>query len=103
MESIRAQLVVVARAMLDGQLELIHGVRRLTKLRVNMPDPDWDAFDVIRGVESETDDLPIDEERALWDSKALDEKDAIRREYVEKVRPAVLEACARIVDRFGWS
>jgi hypothetical protein len=68
-----------------------------------MPDPDWAAFDVIRGVESETDDLPVAEERALWESKALAEKDAVRRDYVEKVRPVVLEACARIVDRFGWS
>lgn len=101
MESTRAQLVVVARAMLEGQLELIDGVRRLTNLRANTSDPDWDAFEVIRGVESETDDLPIGEERALWDSRALAEKDAARREYVEKIRPAVLEACSRIVKRFG--
>jgi Protein of unknown function (DUF2489) len=101
MESSKAQLVSVARAMLEGQLDLIDGVRRLTKLRLDMPDPEWDAFDGIRGVESETDDLPIGEERAFWNTKALAEKDADRQEYVEKVRRAVLEACARIVDRFG--
>jgi hypothetical protein len=101
MESIKAQLVGIAQAMLDGHLELIDGVRRLTKLRANMSEMDRAGFDVIRGVESETDHLPITEERALWNSKAFAEKDAIRREYVEKVRPVVLEACARIVERFG--
>ena len=101
MEDDTAQLVSVARAMLAGRLELIDGVRRITKLRANMPDPDGAVFDVIRGVDSETDDLPVGEERALWDSKALAEKDIVRQEYVEKVRAVVLDACARIVDRFS--
>ncbi|HEV3091791.1 MAG TPA: DUF2489 domain-containing protein [Candidatus Cybelea sp.] len=101
MESSKAQLVSVARAMLEGQLDLVAGVRRLMKLLLDMPDPEWDAFDVIRGVESETDDLPVGEERALWNSKALAEKDIVRQDYEEKVRPVVLEACTRIVERFG--
>lgn len=96
-----AELVSVARAILEGRLDLVEGVRQLTKLRFSTLEPDLELFDVIRGVESETDDLPIGEDRKFWNSKALAEKDTIRDEYIARTRPAVLDACAKIVDRFG--
>jgi len=94
------KLVKVARSMLDGKTDLLIGVRQINRLRAGVRDPDAEIFDTIRGVESETDDLPIGAERSLWSVDALAEKDAIRDRYIEEVRDAILMTCQKIIEEF---
>jgi hypothetical protein len=53
----------------------------------------------IRGVESESDALPLGSERVLWSATALVEKDAVAREYSNRVRPMVFAACEAILRK----
>jgi hypothetical protein len=53
-------------------------------------------------VESETDHLPIEpEERKLWDSKALVEKEKEIADATQWARDMVLAACEAVIRRFG--
>jgi hypothetical protein len=102
-EEKRVELVRVAKAMISGECDLIEGVRKLTALRFATDRPNDPIFDAIRGLESETDHLPVGAERALWAPVALAEKDALLKRYIETEGPQVLDACSQIVRAFDTS
>jgi hypothetical protein len=87
--------------MLAGELNLVEGSRKITRLRLMIADPDDRIFDTIRGVESETDHLPIGDERVHWATDALGEKDQALQSYIDTVRDHILESCALIVAKYG--
>jgi hypothetical protein len=62
-----------------------------------------DSILTIRGIESETDDLPVGPERNNWEKCALAEKDREMTEYLAKVAPALKEACLEISEGRPWS
>jgi hypothetical protein len=68
----RRRAVSIARAVLAGEMDVLVGARDLCGLRfeVGVPndDPDFDCFVLI---ESETDALPLADERSTWSAAAL--------------------------------
>ena len=68
----RRRAVSIARAVLAGQMDVLVGARDLRGLRfrVGVPDddPDFQCFVLI---ESETDALPLADERSTWSAAAL--------------------------------
>lgn len=81
-----------ARQMLDGELDLVEGCRKLAQLHHRSRAPDSDAILTVIGFASETDDLPIGAERERWAIDALKEKDRQRNEYMAQANGPLTEA-----------
>jgi hypothetical protein len=100
-EEARRKAVLAAQAVLDGNLGLIEGARILASLRGRADveaDPDFLLF---TAVDSETDHLPIGNERRHWDPNALVKKDLEWEEAENHYRSAIKAACQRIADNLS--
>jgi hypothetical protein len=99
----RAHVATICEDMLTGATSIILGSRQVTRLRFEVGlrdaerDPDFETFVAI---DSETDQLPVDKERANWADYALARK-------VEEIRRAELlykevafSACRSLIARF---
>ena len=98
-QSERAQVVEIAKRMLSGEIDLIAGSRKLSDLRHAIGESENPAFFPIVGFESETDDYPVGEQRQQYDQNELKRLDKEMQDYIEQVKPAVLAACRRILER----
>jgi hypothetical protein len=96
-DAARRTVLNVARGMLDGSILLVEGCRKLVGLRTDAQIPANDAFNVFRGVESETDDYPVGNVRSEYAPELLARLDAEVSTYMSQVRPAVIEACRQII------
>ncbi len=96
------QVVAVATSILQGELGIIEGSRRLSDLqsRVTSLDHDPDFLPLV-GIDSETDHLPLGEVRQHWAADALAEKDIEIRAAEAFYRAAAFAACERLLARFG--
>ena len=94
----RREIARVAQEILSGSIDLLAGCRSLVRLRIEAEAPVSPAFAAITGVESETDDYPLGDQRAAYGSELLARLDSEISTYLNKVRPDVLEACKEIVE-----
>lgn len=101
LESKRAELIVVANAMLDGKMDLIEGVRKICSLRFAVGDPENDVFMPIRAIESETDHFPLGEVRSRCAADYLRQMDAEMQRYLSDARQDILDACKEIIRIFS--
>lgn len=101
LESKRAELIAVANAMLDGKMDLIEGVRKISSLRFAVGDPDNDVFMPIRAIESETDHFPLGEVRSRCAADYLRQSDAEMQRYLADARQDILDACKEIIRVFS--
>jgi hypothetical protein len=99
----RTEAISVLREMISGKLDLVVGCRRVVKMQNQVPMPDTEAWRTIVGIESETDDVPIAEERAGWDPESLKEKENEVRAYLDDVRPMLLNACRKVLEELEAS
>ncbi len=97
----RIKAVEIASKILDGQIGLIEGVRKLVSLQNEIGNSNDEEFLVFKGVESETDTFPIGDARKNWSEAVLEEKDAEAEEYEGQVREAVAKACRRFIQKYG--
>jgi Protein of unknown function (DUF2489) len=98
----RETAVETARAVLDGRVGVIEGARKLSTLAPELV-ADWKVdpdFLVLAALDSETDDLPVGDQRKLWDKKALAERDPTISRIEADARPNVEVACRNILRRF---
>jgi hypothetical protein len=90
----------IAQAALDRRTAVLEAVKASVSLAhtdaVAVADVEDRKF--IIGIESETDDLPVEEVRRLWASSALKEKDVEIARAEELYRADFLETCRRIVQ-----
>jgi hypothetical protein len=101
-ESDAQAAVRIASEILDGSTPVLLGCRRICgpvhRLGIDREEP----FVTFIGVESETDHLPIDpEERKLWNTQVLVEKDKEIASATEWAKEMVLAASKAVVQRFG--
>jgi len=101
-EALRARVVVVARGILDGEIDVLEGSRALSgllwQLKLGDDDEDHRAFVLI---DSETDALPVGRARALWDEKVLRDLEP-RIQDARKWALNIAEPhCASLVRRFA--
>ena len=95
------RVVEIANGVLVGQIGIIEGARELAHLRWKVTDDEFDPdFLPFISVDSETDALPIGEERAYWASHALAEKDQEIKRAEDFYREKILAACQILVVRF---
>jgi hypothetical protein len=96
-----AELVAVATAMIDGNMNLIEGVRQITALRSRVQNPSDEIFMPIRAIESETDHFPLGSARAQCAPAYLTEMDAKMERYIADARHDILAACQAIVRAYS--
>jgi len=96
------RVVEVSTMMLNGEMDLIEGTRLLTTLRWEVTEDQFDQdFLLFVGIDSETDALPIGEERLDWADYALAEKDVEIKRIEDYYRDKIFAACRVLVERFG--
>ena len=97
---IRGQIVAICESVLAEEIGVIAGSRRLNRLGLDLYDAHDPDFITFRGVDSETDHLPVDSERANWSAEALERKDAEIAHAEKTYREDVFLACRKLIERF---
>lgn len=101
LEAQSKKVVEIAQDILSNKKGLIEGARLLVSLRPTVTsdafDPDFIPFIALA---SETDDLPIGNEREFWASDALLRKDKEIQEVETAYRNKIFSACEAIIKRF---
>ena len=92
-----------ARAVVAGDMSIIDGARILSRVGAELTADPWDdaEFRLFALLDSETDHLPTDTQRGLWDPAAFEEKQRNVRRIEAAYRDEVIAACERLIRRFG--
>ena len=94
----RKEALAVAVAVVRSELDPLLGARLLVRALHRLGLESDPRFIVLRGVDSESDDLPLEAtERAAWAPHALALKDREASAYSARVRAAVRDACEALV------
>lgn len=102
MEDPRSRIRQIVAEMLAEHVDLIEGCRLVARLASSDPELRTDpALVGMIGVASETDDLPLGEQRRHWSREALAKLDDERVAYLEKVRESLLTDCTDVLARFS--
>ncbi|MCB8979707.1 MAG: hypothetical protein H6657_20040 [Ardenticatenaceae bacterium] len=96
------RVVQVAEQILNQEIGLIEGTRLLSRLRGEVTEGQFDPdFTLFIGIDSETDALPVGDERQFWADSVLLEKDKEIRRLEDFYRDNVVAACKVLISRFG--
>jgi hypothetical protein len=93
----------VARAVLDGELNIIEGSIELARYAHDVV-PDWRVdsdFVVFGALASGTDHLPVSRVRHLWSASALSRADEEMEAITVRHRESVQRACENVIARFS--
>ena len=101
---IRGKIVIVCEAVLREEIGIISGSRILNHLGFTL----YDGFDSQKDeefltfvvIDSETDHLPVDRERANWSSEALERKDKEIAKSEAFYREIAFDACKTLIERY---
>ena len=95
------QIVAAADDYLGGRIGLIECSRVLSKLSFKVHG-EWDEdFVTFRGIDSETDDVPVGEVRELWDEIALERKERSVAVYLDSVSKIALTSASNLKAKYG--
>ena len=99
----RQKVVGIARQLLAGRIGVIEAARQIDALRgdrVGLDEFDLD-FVTFLAIDSETDDLPVGQNRSHWAADALAQKDLEIARCEELYRAQALQAASHLVARFA--
>lgn len=88
-----------AQGMVTGTVDILEGCALLDGLRHEIGLPDDPAFEVFRGVASETIEFPIGDVRKEYSPTGLASIDQERARYVDVIKAPVLDATRDLVSR----
>ncbi len=98
LEAKKKEALAVAQDMLDGKKGVIEGARLLVNLRPGVTRDEFDPYFLpFVAIASETDGLPVGEERKLWADYALEKKDKEIRQAEDSFREEALTACRALI------
>ena len=95
-----AGIVATAQAVLEGNLGIIEGSRKLSPYRFDVKaekDPDFIFF---VGLDSETDHLPLGEVHKKWNPEILKQKQAEINSYESSFKEKAFEACRNLIKKY---
>ena len=93
----------VAASVLAGQTSLLRACRRIASLRHRLGAVPQDILDPILAVESELDDIPDDASALRWETRALQNKLREGDEYLERVRPLLVQCFYELLEHLRSS
>src|SRR5258707_1771979 len=98
---LRGKIVAICEAVLREEMGIIAASRSLSRLGLELFDSGRDEdFQWFDAMDSDTDHLPVDRERANWSVEALERKDKaiVRAEALYK--DDAFAACRKLIERF---
>ncbi len=100
-QSIRTKVVNTAESILSGKTGIIEGARILTAIshKLDLVETDTD-FLVFIATASETDHLPVGEERGVWAKSALQEKDIEIKQAENYHKEKIFSACRILIEKW---
>ena len=94
-------MVAIAEAMLAGRVGIIEGSCKLSALRYDVTDEQFDPdFVTFVSIDSDADHLPVGVVREKWAEGALAEKDTEIERFEDFYRESALDGCRALVQRF---
>lgn len=96
----RERVQQIARMVIEEQIGILEATRALLPLLHSDPGMvSLDDYNLFRGIDSETDDLPIGWVREEWHAQSLLEKDREIARCADLWREPVRSACERILSQ----
>jgi hypothetical protein len=96
----RESVICVTQKALDGQTGVIDAARTLLPLLRRSPElTSEEDFNLVRAIDSETDDLPLGRVREYWDPVVLASKDREIARCESLWRDQLRAVCERIIER----
>jgi hypothetical protein len=104
---VRGKIIAICEAILNEEIGVINGSRILDRLEFELIEygpgffnRDEDFLPFV-GINSETDHLPVDRERANWSEEALERKDKEIAAAEAAYKEWAFQACKKLVERFA--
>lgn len=97
---IRGKIIAICEAILNEDIGVIAGSRRLKSLGLELYGGHDEDFLTFVAIDSETDHLPVESERRNWSVEALERKGKEIAEVEALYKDDALEACKRLIRRF---
>jgi hypothetical protein len=97
---IRGKIVAICEAILNEEIGIIAGSRRLKSLGYELCGDHDEDFLTFVAMDSETDHLPVDSERRNWSVEALERKDKEITEAEAFYKDNAFAACRELMKRF---
>ena len=102
---VKKKIVDLAQRIVTGQVEILLGCREIVapinELLSKGYDENKELLNFFKGVDSESDDLPLGAERKRWNEDALKEKDKIRDKYSSDIKNEVIKNCQELIALFS--
>jgi hypothetical protein len=98
---IRGKVVAICEAILQEEVGIIAGARRLKSLGFELCGDHDEDFIAFVTIDSETDHLPVDRERRNWSAEALERKDKEIAEAEALYKDEAFTACRKLIERFN--
>ena len=95
----RAELLQVAQSVVDGTAQPVEACRRMMELGLKLEIADSPEFDVIRGIESQTEVVPIGSLRDEYEKGYLERIDRDMGHFLSLAMPGLEAACRRLLER----
>jgi len=95
-----AEVLRISRSLLEGKIGVIVASRALASLGSELGGMDTDFVPFV-GIASETDHLPVGDERRHWAEDALRRKDAEMAQAEAFYQSAAISGCEQLVSRYG--
>ena len=105
---VRGKIIAICEAILNEEISVIAGSRILNRLELELRDSQVGQFDRAEdfipfvAIDSETDHLPVDRERANWSAEALSRKDKEFAESEAFHKESAFAACRNLIARFDF-
>ncbi len=97
-EQAKREARVLLQSVLSGTTGVLLGARGLCRYIHHLDLANDPRFLVFRGVDSETDTLPLDsDDRSRWSAAALARQDEEIESYSQQVQASILEACHELL------
>ncbi len=100
MQRVKDRLLVCLNDFLGRRLSVIEASRRIWRLGNELSDED-PLFQIFLGIDSETDRLPVGNERSLWNPEALIERDKEIHEMEINFESEARIAAEALRSKFG--
>jgi hypothetical protein len=104
---VRGKIIALCEGILREEIGVIPGSRILNGLEFDLFDYPCgeikrdDDFLLFVAIDSETDHLPVDRERANWSEEALARKDSEIAKAEAFYKDSAFRACRKLIERFN--
>lgn len=100
-EQKKQEILDLAYSMINGKINLVLGSRLMNRLRFEADEDENSIFNTFDGVDSDTERFIFGKTRELHSSEYLQQTDKELAEYLQDMRPYIIDACKHVIDYFS--